>query len=488
MPSSYGGFQRSRPSGSPAALPILFGFLLLAFFYLAWTRRIEFRLEIFGGYVLATLCYLGTLFEVRVGLALMLIAIGISPEIGTGDLADLRAEDAIVPAVFLAWVTRMITNREELYPTPLKLPILGYLLVAFLSTLYGVSMEETVPRRAAVHFLKVTEYFLMFIMVLNNVRTVEQAKFLISIMMGASFLSGLYGIFVSQTAAPDERLSGPGGEGANILGGYYAFHACLAAGLATHAKGKAKPLLIVGTLVVLGFPLMRTASRASLLSMIAGLTAISFFGKGKLLIPMIIALLLFPMILPQALTDRFLTILALLPMSNEPIPSSLGAKQGAWILAFNREIVNYPIFGQGMGKKALAHVDNEYVKVLIEVGFVGLIFFLAILWRMYKSGRQTYQASRVPLVRGFSLGYTGAFIAMCVHSIAATSMTTIRTMEPFMVATGIMGALYYLEILQPLEDRGKRPHEGGEETSPIRAFHHRRSARAAHRPPFPPPR
>src|SRR5205085_10952818 len=44
--------------------------------------------------------------------------------------------------------------------------------------------------------------------------------------------------------------------------------------------------------------------------------------------------------------------------------------------------------------------------------------------------------------RGFTSGYWISFVAMMVHAIGATSYTSLRTMECFIVITGLFGALY----------------------------------------------
>lgn len=457
MRDSYVGYsQIRRRGGAGAAFPVLFGVLLIAFYWVIWTQRIELSLHLFSGYVAAVLCYLATLVEVRVGLTLMLIAIGISPEIGSGSLSDMRIEDAIVPAVFFAWVTRLIVNREELYPTPLKGPIFGYLGVMLVATLNGLTFLDTPLRHASLHYLKTVEYFMIFLMVLNNVRSYDQARFFIAMMVVSAAITGAYGIFIARGLTSGQRLAGPPGEGANIIGGYYAFHIVLICALAASARGWLRRLLIVTALCVLGIPLLRTASRASVLALMTGLFLVTFINKGKVLVGALALFVLLPMIMPQEIVDRITTIFALLPGSNQVVPSSFTAKVGAWQDNLYTYVLSRPLLGAGMGRFTLAHVDNEYVKVLMEGGILALVFFLAILYRMLKMGMATYRATREPLYRGFSLGYVGAVASIASHAWAAASMTTIRTMEPLMFATGIMGAIYYREVVRPEEEARRR--------------------------------
>lgn len=441
-----------RGGGAGAAFPILFGLLLIGFYWVLWSNQIQLSLHVFSGYVAGTLCYLATLLEVRVGLALMLVAIGLSPEIGTGSMANLRVEDAIVPAVFFGWVTRLIVNREEIYPTPLKGPIFGYLVIALISTLNGVTFGDAYADRSALYYLKTLEYFLIFLMVMNNVRSYHQARFFIGMMVVSACLTGVYGVFLSSALAEHSRLAGPSGEGANIIGGYFAFHVVLVCALASTARPSLRRFLIVLAVVLLGIPMMRTASRASYVSLLAGLVTVGILSKGRFIVGLIPVFLLLPVFMPETVVERFLTILALVPGSNQPIPSSFEHKVSSWHDNFYTHILNRPFLGHGIGAFSLAHVDNEYVKVAMEVGFIGLIFFLAMLWRMLRVGLDTYHGTRDPLYKGFSLGYAGALVSLTIHSWGSASLTTIRTMEPLMFATGIMGAIYHMDIVAPQEE------------------------------------
>ncbi len=455
--------SRHRGGGGGIAFPIVFGSLLLLFYCVLWMNQIELSLSLFSGYVGAALCYLATLLEVRVGLTLMLVAIGISPEIGAGSVSDLRIEDIIVPATFFAWVTRLIINRETLFPTPLKGPIFGYLTIGLLATLNGVSSFQTEVNRAILFYLKTIEYFLIFLMVLNNVRTYDQARFFIMMMVVSACLTGLYGIFISRGLTEESRLAGPPGEGANIIGGYFSFHIVLLSGLATTARRSLRRLLIILAVILLGFPMLRTASRASIVSLMVGLAALAYLSRGRIIWGIMGIFTILPFFMPQLVLERFLSIFALLPGSDQVIPSSFTAKVSSWQDNFHRHVLEKPILGWGMGHFTLAHVDNEFVKVAMEVGLVGLLFFLGFILRMIQTSKNTYHATHDPLYKGFNLGYFGGVWCLAVHSWGSASMTTIRTMEPLMFATGIMSAIHYMEVIRPEKEerheQTQKPHD-----------------------------
>ena len=53
-----------------------------------------------------------------------------------------------------------------------------------------------------------------------------------------------------------------------------------------------------------------------------------------------------------------------------------------------------------------------------------------------------------PILSGLALGYFGGCAALLMHSVAATTFTTIRTTEPFFFATGILYAYWNLRRKQ----------------------------------------
>ncbi len=67
-------------------------------------------------YGVAVICGLLTWRDVKWGLTGIAIAIGISPEYRTEFAKDLRLEDFVMVAVFLAWLIQKARDREPIIP------------------------------------------------------------------------------------------------------------------------------------------------------------------------------------------------------------------------------------------------------------------------------------------------------------------------------------------------------------------------------------
>jgi hypothetical protein len=221
------------------------------------------------------------------------------------------------------------------------------------------------------------------------------------------------------------------GETSNILGGYYVFHICLALGLLA-GGARFRPALLAGTLLMVA-PLLFTMSRTSYIALFAGLVAIFAVGRSPSA-ALILAGSFIALFVTSGVSDRFLTILETL---QGEAPNSLVMRFRGWI-TFLEHFPRSPLLGQGVGRMALGAFDNEYVRQLFELGLAGLVVFTWMFARILRQGFRVSREASDPVFRGFALGCFGGTVALLVHSLGATTFTTIRTSEPFFFAVGIL--------------------------------------------------
>ena len=380
-----------------------------------------------------------SIFEIRIGLAILLLAIGLSPEFELWGIPNFRYEDLVFPILFFVWITKHTLTKQRFATTNLKLPLLIIVFISLVSSLNNHIYEGLDMRTAVLKFGKSVEYYFIFVIVLNSLRSRRDLHAFIQLMIITSAFVGVYGItqFGLDSGSVGFRVSGPPGETANILGGYYLFHICLAMGLLAHAKPSTRALLIIYLLVMI-FPFVQTLSRTSYVALLVGFLVIAFMSRNRILGWMLLVLAMVSLLSPDNVVDRFLSIFGI--FSGE-LPSSFEARVAGWKL-FSAYAMNAPLLGRGVGTAQLGHVDSEYLLQLHELGLIGL---MAFLWMITKCLRTSYQLKGVrreegadSMLSGFSLGYFGGCLALMVHSIGATTFTTIRTTEPFFFATGIL--------------------------------------------------
>ena len=87
-----------------------------------------------------------------------------------GRAFDLRVEDIITALVIFGWVIHLLV-RPRIYLTPLRSSIGAYILVLIITTLIALLLQTTIFVRVFFYVAKELQYFLIFLIVANWVRS-----------------------------------------------------------------------------------------------------------------------------------------------------------------------------------------------------------------------------------------------------------------------------------------------------------------------------
>jgi len=395
------------------------------------------------GMVVGVLAYLATFVDVVLGLAFLIACVGFSPEMSMAGMHHLRIEDFIIPALLLAWLTREAERREPLVAVPFKGPALLYFVAMLASTLLGAASGTTKPEIGLLILGKFVEYYLIFLIVANNVRTPGEFKALLLFAVVVAMAGPLLGF-----ARPDatggtpvgfQRVFGPSGETSNIYGGYLILYLSVAAGLYLHATTTSHRFAAGVALVFLSGGLLYTYSRTSYVSQLAALGIFGVLKARRLLIILVLLVAVFPLLAPDEVFKRASTIMGIFDGSGNP---SWDARTDAWKLAVGRMSGTDFLWGKGVGAVKFGDVDSEYVRILVDTGILGLGAFVWFLVRLgVHAGRLYDSLAPAGLFKGYAAGFMTAYFGLIVHGLAATSFSSIRTMESFMILTGLTACL-----------------------------------------------
>ncbi|HLF93968.1 MAG TPA: O-antigen ligase family protein [Planctomycetota bacterium] len=433
--------DRSAPSPLQKIVPIV---LLLGSLgtIVSWlTRDADPWVFLQVGAAGALFVYFLTFVDIVLGLAILIGCVGLSPEISFGGVQNLRLEDFVIPALLMAWLLRAGHTRAPLAPSGLGGLVLAYVVVLLASTLVGVAAGTTRLGEAVVLIGKYLEYFTLFVLIVNNVRTEQEFKALAIFSILVAVVSAL--LFSGATLmspAPASKVAGPLGETANIYGGYLVLNLAIAVGLFLHAATPGQRIAASAAIALLGIPLLHTYSRTSSVSLAIGLLAFGLTKERRILLVLLILGLLVPLIAPESVWSHLMTVTGVVTGSHPP---SWDARIMAWEEAVPRVLGSSPILGFGPGSVRRGDVDSEYVRALVDSGFLGLGLFAALLFRIGKIAFLRHDAIRGPgFHKGYAAGFLIAFLALLVHAVAATSFTAIRTAEGFMILAG----LYFCQV------------------------------------------
>jgi len=193
--------------------------------------------------------FVATFVKAEWGLYILIFSMLLSPEVVVGDTSrmalargvTLRLEDLLLVVIGLSWLARnaVIKDIGLFLKTPLNKPIFIYVAACVLATGFGFMGGRVELKTGALYVLKYFEYFIVFFMMVNHVRSRTQIKRFVFFLFLTAFIVAVIGMFQIPSG---ERLSAPfeGKVGEpNTLGGYLLFIGMTAAGVAIKIKEQA---------------------------------------------------------------------------------------------------------------------------------------------------------------------------------------------------------------------------------------------------------
>jgi hypothetical protein len=324
----------------------------------------------------------------------------------------------VLAVLFVVWLARLVTGQQKGFVTsPLALPIVVFLFLAFVSFVAGLAHASPTPN-AVRRFGELIMGIALFFVTVNCVRTRDELEQLVLIIILAGFGAALIGVvlyFLPQ-ALSIRLLSAlrifnyPAGSGVlrfieddpllplraigtsvdpNILGGLLILVASLTVPQLYTRRPLLKRWLAASILAVMGLCLILTFSRGSLAGLGCALALLAVV-KYRRLLPVLAVAGLLILLLPQT-QEYVIHFIEGLRAQDLATQMRLGEYKDALIL-----INRYPWIGVGfIGAPDIdiyLGVSMVYLTIAEEMGLVGLGIFLAIMaiffrytWHSWKS-------------------------------------------------------------------------------------------------------
>lgn len=421
---------------------------------------------------LGFLIVLTALTSVSAALYLLIASMLLSPEIAIGRIdgrgvgereVSFRMDDILLVVISLSWLVKNIIYRElALFrETPLNRPIAVYMVICVVATLIGVLNGHVRPTTGFFFVLKYFEYFCVFFMVVNHVRSQQQVVGLVVALLAVGLIISLYAICQipsgQRASAPFEGESGE----PNTLGGYLVFLLAIMTGLLLHIQivPIRIALLVLGGFAILA--LMATLSRSSYLAGAVLLTMVGLtqWRRPRVLTVLLVIAMLIPLLAPANVKQRVNETFfgrqygGEIKVGNMGLDLSTTERLRSWEYVF-KDWVHDPILGRGITGYAWA--DAQYVKILGETGLAGLIAFGFIVYRLWRCARESFLSQTDPFAKGLAHGFLLGLIAMLAHGVGANTFIIIRIMEPFWLCAGLV---MLLPILSAQAEPSSHPKE-----------------------------
>jgi O-antigen ligase len=398
-------------------------------------------------------------------LYILIFSMLLSPEMGSrttaGEGITIRIDDILLAIILFTWLAKTALNKDlALFKTsPLNKPIAYYIFICFFSTGIGMLFGRVKPLNGLFFVIKYIEFYMIYFLVVNQVRSKKQFdNFTVALLVTFVIV-----VVVSLLQIPSgKRLTAPfegdGGE-PNTLGGYLIFiiainlSLILQPGILTSPKVRRFLLWITGIAV---FPFLLTNSRGSWVAGIPVVISYIILSRRRWIIVGFVAVLIViaPIILPDTVIDRVRYTFKEQKGYARTLQENVGGitldtsaseRVRSWKDAW-KGVKQHPIFGHGI--TGWRFLDAQFMRVLVESGFIGLGLFIYLLYSILNETWKVYKNAKIPIFKYFALGFLVATIAMITHSIGANTFIIIRIMEPFWLICGLVISIPYIEEIE----------------------------------------
>ena len=440
----------------PARRAVLAALLLGALLLLSmWLTRAPLQVPLVVS--AAAVLFLATLLHAEAGLVILIASMLLSPEIsigagGGGGLEGsrsviLRTEDLILLLVGFAWMARMAIHKDlgAIRRTRLNACIFAYAACCLFSTLIGIEAGRVRPLLGLCFVAKYVEYFIIFFITVNYVRTGEQLRRLLLAVLTTATLIAAYAWWqIPSGVRPSAPFEGREGE-PNTLGGYLVLIFSVACALALGLPGTMRRLKRGGAFLTLFVipPLVATLSRSSWIGLGASLIVLAVLSpdRRRIIGATILAATVLFFAHPKSVEERVLYTFQGEGSSAESgrlrLDPSSSARLSSWGDALGG-FVKHPLAGWGV--TGYGFLDAQYFRILVELGAVGFAAFALLTGTTAVTFHRAFATLADPLHRALAMGMMAGLAGLMAHAIGTNTFMLIRIMEPFWLLTGLVVA------------------------------------------------
>ncbi len=359
---------------------------------------------------------------------------------------------------FSYFAKKIIKRERPLANTPLTLPFLLFLAVAF------ISMRNTVSIKESFHGIeKLLKSGLIFLICAEEIRDIRHLKKIIISLAAGVLLTSIDGFVQLKTGWDFVRgqqvqnclieLARPTGPfpNPNVMGIYLGLIAPLFIGLTMYYY-KGKELVsgsIISILAAAGIYI--TLSRGSGLGLFFSVLFLALMRRHKLLLGVLLAtLLIFPLVMPKNIKNWA-------KMANyNPLVFLLNQDRISMYMNSTNMISQHPFIGVGVNtfcknygkyktKEAEAYMhtgdsdyaQSNYFQMGGEMGLIGLGLFFWFLWILFRELLVFYKSLPDEYLKIISLSLVGCFIAFLINGLTESSLYYSRVAVMFWFFVGI---------------------------------------------------
>src|SRR5579871_2158440 len=266
--------------------------------------------------------------------------------------------------------------------------------------------------------------FILFAVVVSVIEDVKQIQILVVLMCVSVFVvdKGYYSTMSDRDLSHFSYEVRDGGLlGYADVNGVATFEAefmLFILGLAVFQKRKALKFALWGLFAFSGYCLLFSFSREAYAGILVGLLFLGLVRQRWVLLALAVFLLSWQSFVPTSVQER---VLMTYDKNDQQLDTSAQDRVVLWDDAMNLFHQN-PALGAGFDTYEWQHrvgiytdTHNYFLKVLVETGVLGLMFFLFLLAKMTRLGVKLYRTAQDPFLQSIGLGFS--LLMACVFVV-----------------------------------------------------------------------
>ncbi len=372
----------------------------------------------------------GVLTKPRFGLLLLPIVTPFLPWLPVLPVPGLNPLNMLMFSVFSGFALQRVRRRESvLRQGPIGRVLMLLLGLIALSVVRGLAVPTGYGydgNEAGVQVFRAVMTFSTYFVALSMTRGAKDRRSLAWAVVLGLLAESIVTIVYGRTGGGG-RAEGSIGQ-SNELGAFLAMFTAFAIALLPATRRWAGRVVLAGAVVCGTFATILTVSRGGLLALTLALGYAVFRSSRLLTVLLLVALVTSPWWIPDYVVERITgTQVESAGTDEEQLEGSAQARIDTW-RAIADVITGHPLDGVGycglgyvlpdtgdaLGLEVKDSAHNTYLRMLAELGIVGLITFLVLLWRCWKLGIEGARLARDPFDRQIAVGVSAATLAMAV--------------------------------------------------------------------------
>ena len=428
-----------RINNKELILPVGLGIIFSLIYY-------KLPLNYFMFLLLGTIGIALILYNIKIGIYLAVLILPFMP-----DMLNLLYLIFLVGVYFYKALFKKI---NPLTKESIDIPIIVYALLILISTITSIDPSGSF-RDLAIHFTAIG----FVLVIVNNINTKEDFNIFVTFLVIAATLVALYGLYqykfgvemedkwVDAVNNPDvkTRVYSVFGN-PNILAEYLIMIIPISASLFWYSKKIHKKAIFLITSLILTIALVLTLSRGGWVGFAFGIFIFIILIEKKLLLSIIPIVLAGVYFLPQSIVNRILTIGNLGDSSNayriRLWKITLEIIRDNWLVGVGFGYIPFKTtFETYIRTMPAYHSHNTYLQTMGEMGILGLIVFIMLIFVLYKYSIKRLMKQEDRYIRTMAGGVLAGLAALLAHGAVESVLYLPKIIITFWTLVGLILAL-----------------------------------------------